>query len=89
MNLEQFQNLHPEYRRLVFQILENEATEVQINYVLTTNNLDRQTLDEAVGFIKSKTESPPLFVTIVLITFVFFVIQTMFWILEFIFTKLF
>jgi hypothetical protein len=53
MDVETFQNLNPEIHRLVRLILNGEATEVQINFVLKTNDLDRKTLDEAIGFIKN------------------------------------
>ena len=53
MDAETFQKLDPEIHRLLRLILNGEATEVQINFVLKTNNLDRKTLDDAIDFIEN------------------------------------
>lgn len=53
MDVETFQNLNPEIHRLIRLMLNGEATEVQINFVLKTNDLDRKTLDDAINFIEN------------------------------------
>ena len=81
MNSEAFWKLNPDVLRIVrLKVFgEDEVTEVQINYVLKTNNVDRETFDEAVAFVENQCRSVSVFGRFVFMVFVFTLV---FWLID-------
>lgn len=69
MDAETFSKLPDDVHRLIRNKLVGETvTEVQINFVLTQNNIDRKTFDDALEFIhRSFQRSSRIFMFIVVL----------------------
>ena len=80
-------DLNPDVLRMVrLKVFnEDEVTEVQINYVLAMNKVDRETFDEAVEYAKRLSSGSSKVALFILIAIAFLGMQFIFWIVELIF----